>query len=79
MSPSVKIISLLGETNLSLAIKVVSAEVMMAQFIAMHNLSADHLSGVLNAMFPDSKIAAEFSSRGTLKLKPSYVMLLTHS
>ena len=49
----------------SQASKVVSAEVMMAQFIAMHNLpfqAADHLSGI---MFPDSKIAAEFSCRHT--------------
>lgn len=39
---------------------VISAEVHMANFIAMHNLSfqtADHLSDLLPAMFPDSKIA----------------------
>ena len=62
---SVNITSLL---NSSLTSKVISAEVMMAQFIAMHNLpfqAADHLSGLLSAMFPDSKIAAEFSSRHT--------------
>ena len=37
--------------------RVVSAEVMMAQYIAMHNLpfeAADHLSKLFSAMFPDA-------------------------
>ena len=41
---------------------------MLAQFIAMHNLpfqAADHLSDLFTAMFPDSKIAAAFSSKHT--------------
>ena len=36
---------------------VISAEIMMSQFIAMHNLSfqtADHLSDLVSSMFPDS-------------------------
>ena len=44
--------------------KVISAEVMMCKFIAMHNLSfqtADHLSNLLSNMFPDSAIASSFS------------------
>ena len=51
-----------------LAPKVMSAEIMMSQFIAMHNLSfqsADHLSDLVSVMFPDSKIAARFSSKHT--------------
>ena len=52
----------------SLTSKVTSAEVMMARFIAMHNLpfqAADHLCDLLPFMFPDSKIAAKFSSKHT--------------
>ena len=48
--------------------KVISAEIMMAQFIAMHNLlfqTADHLSDLFTATFPDSKITAAFSSKHT--------------
>ena len=48
--------------------KVISAEVMMAQFIALHNLpfqAADHLSDLVSSMFPDSLIAADFSSKHT--------------
>ena len=47
---------------------VISAEVHMANFIAMHNLSfqtADHLSDLLQAMFRDSKIAADFGCKHT--------------
>ena len=43
---------------------VLSAEVQMSNFIAMHNLSfqtADHLSDLLPKMFPDSKIASDLS------------------
>ena len=52
----------------SLTSKVTSAEVMIARFIAMHNLpfqAADHLCDLLPVMFPDSKIAAKFSSKHT--------------
>ena len=48
--------------------KVISSEIMMYQFIAMHNLSfqsADHLSDIVSTMFPDSKIAARFSCKHT--------------
>ena len=37
---------------------VISAKIMMSQFIAMHNLSfqtADHITDLVSAMFPDSK------------------------
>ena len=37
---------------------IISAEIMMAQFIAMHNLlfeAADYLSTLFPVMFPDSK------------------------
>ena len=47
---------------------VISAEIMMAQFIAMHNLpfeAADHLSTLLPTMFPDSKIAKDFACKHT--------------
>ena len=47
---------------------VISAEVHMANFIAMHNLSfqtADHLSDLLPVMFPDSKIASDFGCKHT--------------
>ena len=60
---------------------VTSAEVMMCQFLAMHNLpflAADHLSDLFPAMFPDSKIAGDFACKRTktksmkaLKCKPS--------
>ena len=45
------------------ASKMISAELMMAHFIAKHNLSfqaVDHLSA---PMFPNSKIAAYFSCK----------------
>ena len=47
---------------------VTSAEVMMCQFLAMHNLpflAADHLSDLFPAMFPDSKIAGDFACKRT--------------
>ena len=56
------------ESSTPHASKVISAEVMIAQFIALHNLpfqAADHLSDLVPCMFPDSKIAADFSSRHT--------------
>ena len=40
--------------------KVTSAELMMSQFIAAHNLpfqAADHLYDLFTSMFPDSRIA----------------------
>ena len=46
--------------------KVIAAEVKMTRFITMHNLPfspADHLSELLPSMFPDSKIAADFSCK----------------
>ena len=57
-----------SSSQLSLARKVTTAEVMMSNFIAMHNLSfqcADHLSSLFGMMFPDSTIAANFSCRHT--------------
>ena len=48
--------------------KIISAEITMAKFIAMHNLSfkaADHLSELLSSMFPDSAIAADFACKRT--------------
>ena len=50
------------------SVKVISAEIMVSQFIAMHNISfqtADQLSDLLSTMFPDSKIAASFSCKHT--------------
>ena len=47
---------------------VISAEIMMVQFIAMHNLAfeaADHLSTLFPAMFPDSNIATDFACKHT--------------
>ena len=58
----------LGESSMSHSSKVISAEVMMAQFIALHNLpfqAADHLSDLVSSMFPDSRIAADTSSKHT--------------
>ena len=54
---------------------VISVEVQMANFIAMHNLSfqtADHLSDLLLKMFPDLKIASDFGCKHT-KVKLSHV------
>ncbi len=54
-----------GESHLS---KVVVAEVMMAKFIALHNLPfqvADHLTDIFPSMFPDSRIAVDFASKYT--------------
>ena len=48
--------------------KVTTAEVIMSNFIAMHNISfltANHLSSLFAAMFPDSKIASDFSCKCT--------------
>ena len=48
--------------------KVTSAELMMSQFIAAHNIpfqAADHLSDLLTSMFPDSRIAADFCCQHT--------------
>ena len=56
------------EPSLAHASKVMSAELMMTQFIAMHNLpfqAADHLSDLFSSMFPDSKIAADFACKHT--------------
>ena len=53
----------LGESSVSHTSKVIPAEVMLAQFIALYNLpvqAADHLSDLVSSMFPDSKIAADF-------------------
>ena len=47
---------------------VVSAEMMMCQFITMHNLpfeAADHLSKLFPAMFPDEKVANDFACKHT--------------
>ena len=46
--------------------RVISAEVMMAQFIAMHALqflAADHLPSLFSTMFPDSRIVTDFFCR----------------
>ena len=62
------ITSFLGEPAISHSCKVISAELMMAQFIALHNLpfqAADHLSDLVSSMFPDSRIAADFASKHT--------------
>jgi hypothetical protein len=62
---------LLGQSSssqLSHARKVMTAEIMMSNFIAMHNLpflAADHLSSLFSSMFPDSTIASDFSCKRT--------------
>ena len=61
------IASVFPQSHVDTSAKVISAEI-MSQFIAMHNLSfqtADHLSDLVSAMFPDSKIAAGFSCKHT--------------
>ena len=48
--------------------KVMSAELMMVQFIAAHNIpfqTADHLSDLFTKMFPDSRIAVDFRCKHT--------------
>ena len=48
--------------------RVISAEIMLSQFIALHNLSFqtfDHLSDLLASIFPDSKIASSLSCKHT--------------
>ncbi len=70
MERNVTLTSLLGESSSSSCHgnKVISAEIKMAQFIVMHNLSfqsSDHLSDLFSSMFPDSKIAASFSCKHT--------------
>jgi hypothetical protein len=63
------IASMVGQpSQLSHTRKVTSAEVVMSNFIAMHNLSfqsADHLSQLFTVMFPDSAIASDFSCKHT--------------
>ncbi len=63
------IAGMLGQpSSLSHNRKVMTAEVIMSNFIAMHNLSfqsADHLSSLFGVMFPDSTIASDFSCRHT--------------
>ncbi len=57
-----------SRSNSDLSKNVISAEIIMSKFICMHNLSfqsADHLSDLLKAMFPDSKIAAGISCKHT--------------
>ena len=57
-----------GESSASHFSKVMAAELMMAKFIALHNLPfqvADHLTDLVPLMFPDSKIAAGFASKHT--------------
>ena len=52
----------------SISTQVMSAELALAQFIALHNLpfqAADHLSALLPVMFPDSKVAKGFACRHT--------------
>ena len=47
---------------------VISAEIMMTQFIAMHNLpfeAADHLLSLFPIMFPDSKIGSDLAYKHT--------------
>ena len=60
---------MLGQpSELSHIRKVTTAEVIMSNFIAMHNISfqtADHLSRLFGSMFPDSKIASDFSCKHT--------------
>ena len=49
--------------------RVISAEIMLSQFIASHNLSfktSDHLCDLLASMFPDSKIASSLSCKYNL-------------
>ena len=56
------------QASLMHAERVLSAEVMMCQFIAMHNLpfqAADHLTDLLPSMFPDSKIASDYARKHT--------------
>ena len=58
----------LGQAEANLSPKVISAKIMMSQFIAVHNLSfqsGDHLSDLVSAMFPHSKIAASLSCKHT--------------
>ena len=48
--------------------KVMSAELMMCQFIAMHNLpfqAADHLTDLFPFMFADSRIASDYACKHT--------------
>ena len=57
-----------SQAEADIAPTVISAEIMMSQFIAMHNLSfqtTEHLTDLIPAMFPDSKIAAKFSCKHT--------------
>ena len=53
-----------GRSETSVCDQVTSAEVMFTSFIVEHNLSfksADHFSKLCKEMFPDSKIAKEYS------------------
>ena len=52
----------------SISIQVMSAELALAQFIALHNLpfqAADHLLSLFPVMFPDSKTAKGFACHHT--------------
>ena len=68
LSPNSTLVSLYGDQRRTHEKSVISTETMMAQFMAMHNLpfeATDHLSTLFPAMFPDSKIAADFACKQT--------------
>jgi hypothetical protein len=55
-----------SHSNADMSKSVVSAEIMMCQFIAMHNRpfqTADHLSDLFKSMCPDSKVASALSCK----------------
>ena len=62
------LVSYYGDQRRAHEKSVISAEIMMTQFIAMHNLTfeaADLLSTLFPAMFSDSKIAIDFACKLT--------------
>ena len=68
LSTNSTLVSFYGDQRRVHEQSVISAEIMMTQFIAMHNLpfeAADHLSTLFSAMFPDSKIATDFACKHT--------------
>ena len=54
-----------AHTENSFRDKVLKSEIFFARFIAEHNATADHFTGLCKCMFPDSKIAEAFSCART--------------
>ena len=68
LQPNSNLSTFIEASSLSHSSKVISAEIAMAQFIDLHNLSfqvADNFSDLVSSIFPDSKIPTDSSFKHT--------------